>query len=269
LNDYTGIGCSPRLELPSAQIGLAKDATEQTWPVIRRALHQVENMKITSLREEEVASLAREWDENHTMSDELFQSLLLQESAFRRTMLLTVRVLAQSIAQHENELVNSSIWRQLYAWVPSMFPHNPVSIITRDLESFTREQATDANRLAKTARQIRNALRKEDDTRERLKITLPINWRELGEDVDFDELQNFLQHGSEIWIVNALEVADAFHKQYRQLSDQYMVTFTTVRDKLRSRRDRAALVDFIRANMAGVKQSLAESERRLAARSQG
>jgi hypothetical protein len=226
-------------------------------------------MKITSLRGEEVASLTREWDERHKTSDEQFQSLLDRESAFRSHILLTVRFLASLIAQHEAELVNSAFWGRLYAWAPPLFPGTAAAIITRDLENFAREQATHANELAKTALQIQNALKKEDDIRASLKITLPLNWRELGEGVDFEELQDFLQHGSEAWIQNALEVADAFRTQYRQLSDQYNDACTNVQERLRNWNSRAALVDFMQANMASIKQSLAESERRLAARSQG
>jgi hypothetical protein len=269
LGEYTRIGASAQSELPSAQIEKARVAAERTAPVISRALSQVENMKITSLRGEEVASLTRKWDEKHQTSDEQFQFLLDRESAFRSYMLLTVHFLASLVAQHEAELFNSAFWGRLYAWAPPLFPGTAAAIITRDLENFAREQATHAKELAKIALRVRNALKKEDDTRASLKITLPLNWSELGEEVDFEELQNFLQHGSEEWIQNALEVADAFRTQYRQLSDQYNDTFTNVKERLRNWNDRAALVDFMHANMASIKQSLAESERRLAARSQG
>ena len=268
LGDYTAIGTSPRFDLPSAQIDRARNAAEVTGPVIQGALSQVEKMDVTLLNREEVASLTREWDKRHKRSNELFRALLSEESAFRSHLLLRVRFLALFFAQHEDELVNSGGWEHFKARVPWISPRTPPGTITRDLKHFAHQQAKDAQKLAETALQVRSALNDENDTRESLKVSLPINWRELGEDIDFQDLQTVLQQASEVWIQNALEVANTFRKRYTQLSVQYWETFTFVRETLGNGKDRAAWLDYFQANMARIKQSLAESESKLAAISQ-
>ena len=261
LNDSLGLGIVADTNRLSDRIHLAQNESNHSATQMYHFIAELETFEAALPRKNEVLGFAYEWQEKHTSSDLLFNTLLDKDTLYGEAVVTDAHALVLSIDNLDPSIIVSEPYDRFCSWLPQAFRQTFAGKLVHGVEDFALDHIQQADSAVKSISSLRNALQQEAEVRGSLVILLSVvsdPWKEAG--FDIDQFEYFLQHGSRLWLTHARDVARGMKMQYGQLRNRYGNNIEGLRDATRCQASRDALIKALNIDRAGVVSSLRSAD---------